>query len=223
MQFGAKGVSFLSAAGDSGVGPTDYCVSNNGSNAATFLPMFPASCPYVTAVGGTKNFNPEVVALDTANGYRSGGGFSYYFPRPAYQNINNVVTNYIKNLNGSFAGLYNQNGRGYPDVAAQSQRFVTIWDGRIVILDGTSAATPTFSSIVALVNDYLLSKKKKPLGFLNPLLYAYGYRILTDITSGSAIGCGTTGFPAVKGWDAVSGFGTPELGKLQSQAMAAQK
>lgn len=40
-------------------------------------------------------------------------------------------------------------------------------------------------------------------------LYSRGYRAFTDVVSGSSAGCGTTGFPAAKGWDAVTGFGTP--------------
>ncbi|CAF9942975.1 MAG: hypothetical protein ALECFALPRED_010346 [Alectoria fallacina] len=208
-QLGAKGTSFLCASGDNGVGPTGDCFTNDGKNTSTFLPSFPDGCPYVTSVGATKNFNPEVVAFDTANGFSSGGGFSNYFARPTYQNDNSVVKNYISSLGGEFDGLYNQAGRGYPDIAAQGQRFVTIWNGTIVILDGTSASTPTASAILALVNDALLAAGKPALGFLNPWLYSTGYSSFSDITSGSAIGCGGSGFPALAGWDAVSGLGTP--------------
>jgi tripeptidyl-peptidase-1 len=35
-----------------------------------------------------------------------------------------------------------------------------------------------------------------------------------DITSGSNPGCNTNGFPATKGWDPVTGFGSPDYGKL---------
>ena len=37
--------------------------------------------------------------------------------------------------------------------------------------DGTSAATPIFSGILALLNDWLLNNGEAPLGFVNPLLY----------------------------------------------------
>jgi tripeptidyl-peptidase-1 len=47
------------------------------------------------------------------------------------------------------------------------------------------------------------------VGFLNPWIYSTASNAFTDITNGSSIGCNTTGFPAAKGWDAVSGFGTP--------------
>lgn len=219
MQLGARGVSFLTASGDNGVGATGDCFTNDGKNTSTFLPSFPDGCPYVTSVGATKNINPEVAAYDARNGFASGGGFSNYFSRPRYQNDGNAVTNYIQSLGSEFNGLYNKNGRGYPDIAAQGQRFVTIWDGRVVLLDGTSASTPTASAVLALVNDALLAAGKPALGFLNPWLYRFGYNAFTDILSGSAIGCGGDGFPAKAGWDAVTGFGTPFFPKVKDLAI----
>ena len=120
-QLGARGISVLFGSGDSGVGGVhestdDQCRSNDGKNTTQFLPCFPASCPFVTTVGGTKNFNPEVVAVQLSNNYASGGGFSNYFAQPAYQA--DVVQAYIKSLGSQYAGLYNTTGRGYPDVAA---------------------------------------------------------------------------------------------------------
>lgn len=47
------------------------------------------------------------------------------------------------------------------------------------------------------------------MGFLNPWLYAGGYKAFNDILSGSSAGCNTDGFPAEAGWDAVTGYGTP--------------
>ena len=215
-QLGARGISLFFGSGDSGVGAQGTCVSNNGSSSSTFLAMFPASCPYVTTVGGTRNFNPEIVASDT-NGYVSGGGFSRYFSRPSYQD--NVVPAYVKTLKSSFKGLYNPDGRGYPDVAAQGYRYAVVWNGAVQTVDGTSAATPAFAAIVALINDALLAAGKPTLGFLNPFLYSTGLNGLRDITKGSATGCGTTGFPATQGWDAVTGFGTPDFQKLVALAL----
>jgi hypothetical protein len=72
-----------------------------------------------------------------------------------------------------------------------------------------SASAPTTASIVSLVNDALLAAGKPVLGFLNPWLYSVGSAAFTDIVDGSSLGCGTDGFPAQTGWDAVTGFGTP--------------
>ncbi|SLM34708.1 tripeptidyl peptidase protein [Lasallia pustulata] len=95
-QLGAGGITLLFASGDSGVGPTRACLSNDGKNTTMFLPSFPASCPYVTTVGATKDFAPEVAALDPANNFASGVGFSNYFPHPAYQDP--YVQDYIAGL-----------------------------------------------------------------------------------------------------------------------------
>ena len=219
MQLGAKGVSFLCASGDNGVGATGDCFTNDGRNAATFLPSFPDGCPFVTSVGGTKNFNPEVAAYDPRNGFASGGGFSNYFERPNYQNQGNVITKYINGLKGQYNGLYNPLGRAYPDIAAQSQSFITVWNGSIVLLDGTSASTPTAAAILTLVNDALVNAGKPVLGFLNPWLYRIGYQAFSDITGGSSIGCGGSGFPATTGWDAVTGFGTPFFPNVKRLAL----
>lgn len=215
-QLGARGVSAMFSSGDNGVGPDGECYSNDGKNTSMFLPAFPASCPYITAVGATKNFNPEVAAYDPNNGFHSGGGFSNYFARPAYQN--SAVPAYIASLGNEYAGLYNRSGRGYPDVAAQGQDFVVVWDGQNVLLDGTSASSPTFAAVIALVNDALIAAGRSPLGFLNPWIYSVGKYGLNDITSGNNAGCDTDGFPAQAGWDAVTGFGTPDFLKLKALA-----
>ncbi|TLD31936.1 putative aspartic-type endopeptidase [Venturia nashicola] len=214
-QLGAKGVSLLFSSGDNGVGNNGACVSNNGTNAKTFLPSFPASCPYVTSVGGTYKTEPEVAALDGT--FTSGGGFSDYFARPAYQEA--AVAEYLKTNQNfpKFAGMFKPSGRAYPDIAAQSVAFATVYDGRLHAVDGTSAASPAAAAIVALVNDALLAAGKPVLGFMNPWLYKGGSAAFTDILSGSAAGCDGNGFPAGKGWDAVTGFGTPYFPKILSQ------
>lgn len=216
---GARGVSLLFSSGDEGVGSDGNCFTNDGKNTTTFLPSFPSTCPYVTVVGATKNFSPEVVAYDPANGFSSGGGFSNYFKRPSYQD--KVVPAYVKGLAAQYAypGLYNKNGRAYPDIAAQGQRYAVVWNGTLVHLDGTSASSPCAAAVISLVNDALLAAGKGPLGFLNPWLYSKGYTGFTDITSGSTLGCDGTGFPAAKGWDPATGFGTPYFPTLKKLAL----
>jgi len=111
------------------------------------------------------------------------------------------VDAYIVSLNG----LYNKSGRGYPDVAAQGNHDAVVWVGNITTVGGTSASSPTVASVISLVNDALIAAGKQPLGFLNPWIYGGAHKALTDITIGSSIGCNVTGFPAKKGWDAVTG------------------
>lgn len=215
-QLGARGVSVLFASGDRGVGINNTCLSNDGKNNTMFVPLFPSGCPYVTTVGATHQFEPEVVAFRPgyfgADGayreiYSSGGGFSNYFDMPKYQE--KVVKSYVKGLDGLYDGIYNKKGRAYPDISAQGQYFAYFWNGTEGVISGTSASTPLMSGIIALVNDVLLSHGKPVLGFLNPFLYSKGYKGFTDITSGSAVGCNVDGFAAKEGWDPVTGFGTP--------------
>lgn len=221
-QLGARGKSIIFSAGDAGVG--DYCLSNDGQNTLKFQPQFPASCPYVTSVGGTQYIEPEVAV------FFSSGGFSNLFPRPAYQEF--AVSSYFEKLGAKNNGLYNASGRGFPDVAAQAQNFRVIDQGVDKGYRGTSCAAPTFNGIVALLNDARVSSGLPTLGFLNPWIYTVGRLGLNDITTGAATGCNglsrfnaaPNGSPviadaeweAVQGWDPVTGYGTPDFGKLLS-------
>lgn len=228
-QLGSRGVTLLFSSGDSGVGSpgsNGQCLlygdpNNANSGSPNFLPAFPAGCPYVTAVGATRglgdspstlsgSFNVEVAA-GYPNGmskYSSGGGFSNYFPRPSYQE--SAVASYISKISTDVdPSMYNKSGRAYPDLAANGQSYAVYWAGTIKSVDGTSASAPTMAAIIALLNDDLLAAGKSPLGYLNPWLYQTGNKGFTDITQGSAVGCGGNGFPAKDGWDAVTGFGTP--------------
>ncbi|KDR84041.1 hypothetical protein GALMADRAFT_693836 [Galerina marginata CBS 339.88] len=214
-QLGVRGVSLMFSSGDAGVGDgnsnpaTQKCITNDGLNATKFLPAFPAGCPFVTAVGGTVQI-PEVAV----SRFFSGGGFSNYFDRPSYQD--RAVESYLKALpKGTYEGLFNPRGRGYPDVSAQSDRFRIWLRGKPVLIGGTSASSPAFAGFVAMLNDARFKVRKPPLGFLNPLLYSRGVSGLNDITVGHNSGCGTTGFNATKGWDPVTGLGTPNFFKLK--------
>ncbi|KAH9022837.1 peptidase S8/S53 domain-containing protein, partial [Lactarius pseudohatsudake] len=94
--------------------------------------------------------------------------------------------------------------RGIPDISAQALRFPVIFKGERRVAFGTSGSAPIVAGIVSLLNDYLISQGKAPLGFLNPWLYGTGMSGLTDTTSGSNPGCNTNGFSAIEGWDPVS-------------------
>ncbi|KAF5333534.1 hypothetical protein D9611_002701 [Ephemerocybe angulata] len=214
-QLGARGISILFSSGDGGVGdgwddPTQTkCKTNDGRNVTRFMPTFPATCPYVTAVGGTTDI-PEISV------YFSGGGFSDYWPRPGYQarHVGDWFKTIPKDL---YKDLYNPAGRGFPDVAAQGTRFRVFWRGEGFGIGGTSASAPAFAGIVALLNDARLALGKRPLGFLNPVLYQKGYAGLNDITGGHTNpGCGTTGFNSTEGWDPITGLGTPDFVKLKA-------
>ncbi|KAG4218289.1 hypothetical protein PC116_g33231, partial [Phytophthora cactorum] len=179
-QLGARGVSVLFSSGDTG--PGSACQTNDGKNTTRLLPIFPAACPYVTAVGGTVGVEPERAVSF------SSGGFSDIFPRPSYQKA--AVDTYLGTIGATFEGLYNPSGRGFPDVAAQGRNFNVISQGQLIKVGGTSASAPTFAAIVSLLNNARMKSGQKPLGFLNPWLYSDAVDGgLTDIVDGGSKGC----------------------------------
>lgn len=153
----------------------------------------------LTSVGGTYLIPESAVNF-------SSGGFSTFFDRPAYQDA--AVGAYLAYLGDTNAGLYNPAGRAFPDVAAYAVDFDIIYAGEEGAVSGTSCASPTFASVVSLLNDALLAAGRPALGFLNPWLYSTGVSALNDITAGNNYACSnfTTGFDATVGWDAVSGW-----------------
>ncbi|KAH8990975.1 subtilisin-like protein [Lactarius akahatsu] len=206
-QLGARGASVLFASGNEGVGGGDCLFQDSSGNSRVqFLPTFPSTCPWVTSVGGTTGFNPEVAAS------LSGGGFSAYFPRPPYQN--NAVPTFLQNVGSQYNGFYNPRGRGVPDIALQAIDFILVVKSEFWTSRGTSCATPTAAGIISLLNDYRISNGKAPLGFLNIWLYGVCLGGLNDITSGSNPGCSTDGFSAVPGWDPVTGLGSLDFERL---------
>jgi len=154
----------------------------------------------------------------------SGGGFSNVFPIPSYQS--SAVHNWFKNFPPPYgADRFNnsQKTRGYPDISANgsvvaiyldftlhvqytdiaySANYVVAVDGNFSLVFGTSASSPTFGSIVTLINQQRLNVGKGSIGFINPTAYAHP-NVFNDITEGGNQGCGTPGFESAPGWDPV--------------------
>lgn len=227
---GLRGITVIESSGDLGVGAGCLAPDNKTPE---FNAIFPATCPYLTSVGGTVDVTPEI-AWDG-----SSGGFSNYFPRPAYQAL--AVGAYLaEHVSASTYEYYskytNWGGRGFPDVSAHSVSpdYQIVYAGKPGPSGGTSAAAPVWAALVGLLNDARLRKGLPTLGWLNPLLYTFGPEVLTDITAGQAVGCngqntqsggaepaGSGIIPgafwnATTGWDPVTGYGTPNFGKLLS-------
>jgi Predicted protease len=220
MKLGMQGVSVVVASGDSGVAGSSGCLGEDGK---VFNPDFPASCPYLTAVGatviprgaGAKDHKEEAVSR-----FPSGGGFSNIYKHPDYQS--QAVADYFSSAkptysyyesvnNNSFAangGIYNRIGRGYPDVSAIGDNVVIFNMGLPTSIGGTSASAPVFASILTRINEERLAAGKSTVGFVNPVLYAHPEAFF-DITKGDNPGCGTNGFSAAVGWDPVTGLGSP--------------
>lgn len=206
----SKSISVLAAAGDSGSAQ----FTCDGSSLATAI-AFPASDPLVTALGGT-----ALTANATTGQYigetawnessifntASGGGFSVRYQRPDYQ-----------------SGVTGETmGRAIPDMAlnASVNGGVLIYQSDPAsgqeytsIVGGTSLAAPEFAGIIA--DGVQLAHHR--LGFLNKSLYDIGRSpfsasAFNDITSGSNIlfSTGVAGYTVQRGWDAVTGWGSPK-------------
>ena len=246
LKLGLQGVTVVFASGDEGVegrlsddtnGTAHGCL---GPKKTVFNPSYPATCPYITTVGATMVFpnktvsDPESAAYDGDLSkwnqlFTSGGGFSNIYPTPDYQQA--AVSDYFGSNNpgyksygindtlGANGGIYNNQGRGYPDVAAVGDNIATFVSGQFFNSGGTSASAPIFASIINLINEERIAAGKGPVGFINPTLYA-NPNAMNDITNGTNPGCGTDGFKAVKGWDPVTGLGTPNYPKLLDVFMA---
>lgn len=179
--------------------------------------MWPGTCPWITSVGGSalpengSVTDKQVAATD----FGSGGGFSNIFALPSYQ-ANAVAEYYASHDPGYNSSIYNntQQVRGFPDLAVSSQNFITGLAGGFNAFSGTSAASPLFGAMITLINGERIKNGKGSVGFLNPVLYSHP-EVFDDITEGVNPGCGTDGFPAVEGWDPITGLGTPSFAKLR--------
>jgi len=200
MKFAAQGQSYFEAAGDNGA--WKKC-----SNCY----LWPADSPYVITVGGT-----DLITKGPAKGWASetawpdsGGGISPHdFAIPSWQKLKGVIN---KSNEGS------TKYRNGPDISANSNFTFYVCANQQGCTSnewgGTSFAAPMWAGYLALANQQAAAKGDKPPGFINPTIYPLGLgknydTDFHDITSGS------NGFPAVKGYDLVTGWGSPNTDGL---------
>ncbi len=189
----AVGVTVCVACGDNG--------STDGVSDGSDHVDFPASSPYSLACGGTTltisggKISSEVVWNDLASGDgATGGGVSTTFALPSWQANAKVPSS------GGFKG------RGLPDVSGDGDPatgYNVQADGSSFAVGGTSAVAPLWAGLIALFNQSL----KQPVGYLNPGIYqtiATKTGTFRDITSGN-----NGDYSAGPGWDACSGWGSP--------------
>jgi subtilase family serine protease len=208
LQGAAQGISYVFSTGDNG---------DEATALGTPQTDFPASDPYVTAVGGTSTaITPDGLVGQTGwqtskysltDGgwvsagdflYGGGGGYSSNIPEPTYQKDAGIVS-----PNG---------GRAVPDVAmdadpttgmlvGQTQTFTGKAAYDTYRIGGTSLASPLFAGITALK----IQASGHALGLLNPLIYSSHGAGFTDVT-GAGIDTGAIRVDFVNGVDASGGY-----------------
>jgi hypothetical protein len=202
-----QGVTICIACGDTG---TDSKVGDGNAHV-----QYPGSDPWVLSVGGTTIGNVSGSSFDEyvwndpdpsdPNHWgTTGGGVSDFFGVPSYQSGAGVPPS----INDG-----THRGRGVPDVAANASlnagyTGITV-GGSSFTGNGTSASAPLWAGLIAVINAALGVN----IGFVNPALYAIGSAGFKDITGAAGpadnANGGVAGYPAGTGWDACTGWGSP--------------
>lgn len=188
-QLAAQGQTVFAASGDNGAKDDGYNIGTDD----------PASQMYVVGVGGTHVSAPGGVWTSETSWTDGGGGISSFWGVPPWQ-----------------AGLVNPPSlhsrvmRNVPDVALNADPatgYAIYSSGAWQTVGGTSCAAPIWAGFLSLVHEARLARGLPPLGFFGPLLYNIARTIpgtLHDIADGSSNGY----YPAVPGFDLVTGWGT---------------
>jgi len=191
-------------------------------------PSWPASSPWVTAVGGTRFVGMKIGAEEMATDqFGSGGGFSTMFNISDHAQWQaDAVKAYLAAAPQlPPAGVFPAYGRATPDVSGLGEGYQVLQAGEVLMVGGTSASAPMFASLISLINDARLQAGKTQMGYLNPWIYK-NTDAFTDVVLGNnGIGRGWDqylkyGFNCTKGWDPVTGVGTPIFDKMMAAAMA---
>ena len=217
-----KGISILVSSGDNGAG------YDRAPGSFKLWPSWPASSPWVTAIGATRFIGQRVGAEEMASdSFGSGGGFSTRFSQdPDAKWQQKATAKYLSTVDASTlppASSFPATGRATPDISVLGEGYQIVVGGKVRSEGGTSASAPAFGAMVSLLNEARLQAGRSPMGFLNPFLYANPDAFF-DVTIGSNKLDETAfpypyGFNCSQGWDPVTGLGTPHFGKLLEAAM----
>ncbi len=232
LQAVSEGITSFVSSGDSGAAGCDADTESRATGGLAVNGL--ASTPYNVAVGGTEfnegsgtywnstngsgdvsviSYIPEVAwnqSGDVPGGsdlLASGGGASSIYLKPAWQAAPGVP-----------AGSY----RWVPDVAlsaATHDSYLIVQNGGRYGVGGTSAASPSFAGIMALV----IQQRGQRQGNANVQFYQIGNAqyssgipvVFHDITSGNNDVPGEShGYSCTKGYDPVTGLGSVDANAL---------
>jgi len=186
-----------------------------------------------------ETWNDTTESIQNSGGISaSGGGASIYFAKPTWQTGNGVPGDGKRDVpdisvtTSNFHDPYlicSEDDGSTTTVATCTVGFRTGAGGNFTAVGGTSAAAPTFTAILALINQFLSNPGTTGLAPVNPTLYSLWGSTSSafhDVTQGdNKVPCtaGTTncptgtasiGFSAGPGYDQVTGIGSPDVTNL---------
>jgi subtilase family serine protease len=196
-------------------GQTNLTASGDNSSLQASGP-WPEEDANIVAVGGT-----DVTTTGAGGAWSGETGWSGSAGGPSLDTsikIEPYQAAVSKNAPGASTTL-----RNVPDIAMNANTDMEICaDGSCTGgYGGTSFASPMWAGIVAMANQQALASGKPVVGFINPSVYALAAgtsyaQLFHDVTSGKS-----GKFSAAKGYDLVTGLGSPQ-GQAFINALVAQ-
>ena len=224
----ALGITVVVAAGDSGASACARGVSPSKLTSADKQPQvsWPASSPWVLAVGGTSltldagnaiaatgPWNDTVYPAPYTTTAGGGGGQSTFESRPWWQPAQSFAAS-GKRMVPDVAAFADESP-GYPIVCSSAVKGcgpAPASGQEISFVGGTSAAAPLVAGMIALWAQQARAQGLPRPGFVPPLLYATAKRspgAFVDVTQGTNALFGGSCCPARTGYDLATGLGSP--------------
>ncbi len=230
QQAASQGITVLVSSGDNGAAGFDSPSASSATHGRWVNGL--CSTPYGVCVGGTEfndaanpsfywsssntagtqssalSYIPEMAWNESGPGaglWASGGGASSVYAKPAWQ---------------AGTGVPADGRRDVPDVslsAAGHDGYLIYQEGGLYVVGGTSAASPAFAGVMALVVQHTAARE----GNANTVFYslaskqrAGGASVFHDIIKGNNSVPGQAGFNATVGYDQATGLGSIDFSVL---------
>jgi len=218
-QAAAQGITVCVASGDAGAAGCDPPSAPSGTGLGV---NGLASTPSNVCVGGTMFNDGGAIHWSPPNSLDGQSVLGYIPELPWNESGTQPLGSGLwaggGGASGTYAKPYWQAGPGVPadgrrdvpDLAFNAgfhNGYMVMQDGVLEVVAGTSAATPAFAGIMAL----LVQKTGQRQGNANPMLYALassGSQAFHDILAGNNSVPGTAGFKAGVGYDQATGLGS---------------
>ncbi len=232
QQAAAQGITVFVSSGDSGAAGCDSASASTATHGRAINGL--CSTPYSVCVGGNQfndtanpslywsssnasgtqasalSYIPEVVWNQSGPGdglWASGGGASTVYAKPSWQ---------------AGTGVPADGKRDVPDVAltaAGHDGYLIVQNGGLYVVGGTSAASPSFAGVMALVVQNAVARQGNANTSFYPLATrqrAGGAAAFHDVISGNNSVPGQAGFNATAGYDQATGLGSIDASVLVS-------